>query len=90
VVRYARRLGRNWQLQRRGLFKPALQIKYGELLLLFSLPSNVPFNPVLYEVMKSVIYVYDEENVLLCGKQQIDAKKLHWGFLMCTLHILLG
>lgn len=69
VIRSARRLGRNWQLQRRGLFKPALQIKYGELLLLFSLPSNVQFHCVWYEVMKLVIYLHGEENILLCGKQ---------------------
>jgi hypothetical protein len=59
---------------RRGLFKPALQIKYGELLLLFSLPSNVQFHSILYEVMKLVIYLRGEENILLCGKQQIDKK----------------
>jgi hypothetical protein len=58
----------------RGLFKPALQIKYGELLLLFSLPSNVQFHSVVYEVVKLVIYLHSEENILLYGKQQIDTK----------------
>jgi len=56
------------------LFNLALQIKYGELLLLFSLPSNVQFHSVLCEVMKLVIYLRGEENVLLCGKNKLIQK----------------
>jgi len=59
-------------------------------MLLFSLPSNVQFHCVWYGVMKLVIYLQDEENILFCGKQQTDSKNVRLGFVMCTLHIVLG